>query len=458
MDIIEVKNLEYTYPNGTKALRGIDMAIEKGRKVAFIGANGAGKSTLLLHFNGILKPTKGQVLIEGNPIKYDKKSLRNVRKRVGMVFQDPDDQLFSPTVRQDVSFGPMNLDLPRDDVERQVKHALKLVGMEGFENRVPHFLSSGEKKRVAIAGILAMEPEVLILDEPTSNLDPKGSEDVVNILDELNTELETTIVISSHSMNLVAEWAERAFVMHEGKILCGGTPEELFNDEELLKKACLKVPTIVQVYREMEARGIAPKNNPHINPPISALDFADALGTKIPVRYAIADASFQAEEKVGLVLKEGMLFAVSQEHPGVTAFGKTLYPAKKGEDILLLSLGGAVKTYFGKIHVVQIPSISEGGSGAINLAQLQSILKEKKPERIGAMGTAAKVAVGKLNLTCHYDVDVIHASIAAALRGMNVLIFASGRMAGHAAKKIEENNRKNSRDIKCALVTMSRRA
>lgn len=447
MNIIEAHGVEYTYPDGTKALRGVDLSIEKGRKVALVGPNGAGKSTLFLHFNGTLQPRRGRTLFKGEPIKYNEKSLIEVRKRVGMVFQDPDDQLFAPTVKQDVAFGPLNLGLPRREVEERVRWALESVGMQDFEDRPPHFLSGGEKKRVAIAGVLAMEPEVIILDEPTSNLDPRGSEEVMSILDELNSERETTIVISSHSMDLVARWAEKAFVMHEGRILGAGAPRELFRDRELLEKASLKVPTIVEVYREMEARGITPRSNP-VKVPLSIPEFAGVLENNIPVRYAIADEDFQAGEEVGLLLREGLLFAASPENSEATAHGRTLRPAKKGDDIPLLSLGGEVKARIGRIWVVRIPSISEGGSEAADLKRLHEVLEDKRPERIGAMGTAAKVAVRKLGIACNYDVDVIQAGIAAALKGMNVAIFASGRMAEHALRKIRENNC----GIECRLV------
>jgi cobalt/nickel transport system ATP-binding protein len=204
MDIIKTEGLEYAYPDGTQALKGISIAIEKGTKVAFVGNNGAGKSTLFLHFNGTFRPGRGMVMIEGKPIKYDRKSLINLRKKVGMVFQDPDDQLFGPTVKQDVAFGPMNLNLPRDEVDRHVKYALKSVGMEAYADKPPHFLSGGQKKRVAIAGVLAMEPEIIVMDEPASGLDPQGSADIIEILDELNADGKT-IVFSTHDVDLAAK-------------------------------------------------------------------------------------------------------------------------------------------------------------------------------------------------------------------------------------------------------------
>jgi cobalt/nickel transport system ATP-binding protein len=452
MSVIETHGLEYVYPDGTRALRGIDMSIEKKGKIAIVGPNGAGKSTLLLHFNGTLEPTAGSVLIDGNPIKYQESSLREVRRKVGIVFQDPDDQLFAPTVRQDVSYGPINLGLPRDVVEERVEWALKSVGMEGFEDKPPHFLSGGQKKRVAIAGILAMEPEVIVLDEPTSNLDPRGSEEVVNILDELNAELGTTIVISSHSMDLVARWAENAFVIHGGRLLGEGAPEELFNDKEVLRAATLRPPTVLRVYREMGCRGIISKRNPRVRLPLSLMDFADTLENEIPIRYAIANRDFSADEKVGLVLREGVLMAVPPEHAETKAFGKTLHPARKGDDIPIHYLNGEIEPSRGLIHVVRVPGIREGGSKIVNLHRIKKILDEKKPERIGAMGTSAKALVRKLDLPCQYDVEVIQAGIAAARRGMNVMIFASGKMAERAMRKIQDYSAENNLQIKCSLI------
>ena len=180
--IIEIRDLNYSYGDGTQALKGINISLDQGKKVALVGPNGAGKSTLMLMMNGILRPNSGEVLFSGKPLRYDAASLRAIRRAVGMVFQNSDDQLFAPTVYQDVAFGPINLGFPSEKVKRYVGFALQYVGLCGYERRPPHHLSGGEKKRVAIAGILAMEPEVMILDEPTSNLDPASSEEIMEKL------------------------------------------------------------------------------------------------------------------------------------------------------------------------------------------------------------------------------------------------------------------------------------
>ena len=171
---LSVKNLSYTYPDGTRALKNVNMEIFKGEKVAIMGPNGAGKSTLFSHFNGLTEPTSGYLELDGKKMEYDKKTLLEIRQKVGIVFQDPNDQLFAPTVKEDVAFGPMNLGLDYEEVEKRVNEALELVGMKKFKDKTPHHLSGGQQKRVAIAGIIAMRPEIMILDEPTAGLDPQG--------------------------------------------------------------------------------------------------------------------------------------------------------------------------------------------------------------------------------------------------------------------------------------------
>lgn len=249
------KNLVYSYDDGTKALCNVNIQINKGEFVALLGKNGAGKSTLFLHFNGILKPDNGEVYIEGEKLQYDKKSLIKFRQKIGIVFQNPDDQIFAPTVEEDVAFGPLNLKLPMDEVEKRVTEALKRVGMEGFEKKAPHYLSGGQKKRVAIAGILAMKPDIMILDEPLAGLDPLGSSKIIKLLKQLNNE-GITIIVSTHDVNLVQEYADKVFVMDEGNIIGCGTPREIFSDKILLEKAHLKLPLITQLFEKLNENDI----------------------------------------------------------------------------------------------------------------------------------------------------------------------------------------------------------
>ena len=251
---LSTKNLSYTYPDGTHALKNINMEIYKGQKVAIMGPNGAGKSTLFSHFNGLTEPTSGHVEVDGKAIKYDRDTLLEVRPKVGIVFQDPNDQLFAPTVKEDVAFGPMNLGLDYEEVERRVDEALTMVGMEQYMDKTPHHLSGGQQKRVAIAGIIAMRPEIMILDEPTAGLDPEGVEKVLDILDNLNKE-GMSIVISSHDIEMVNEFAEKIFVLNNGEILESGDKHEIFSNKELLKKAHLKAPITTEILYTLKEKG-----------------------------------------------------------------------------------------------------------------------------------------------------------------------------------------------------------
>lgn len=255
MHLLETRDLTHTYRGNVLALEGVNFVAERKRRIAVIGPNGAGKSTLFKHFNGILRPTSGEVLIRGEPIT--KENLREVRKFVGIVFQNPDDQIFSPTVEQDVAFGPTNLGLDEATVAHRVEEALHLLGLEELRNRVPHHLSGGEKKRVAIAGILAMEPQVLVLDEPTAGLDPLGVADLVAFINRLPEEYGMTVIFSTHHLDLVAEMADYIYVMDHGRIVASGTVEEVFARPELLARTRLDVPPIPKLIRSLQENGVA---------------------------------------------------------------------------------------------------------------------------------------------------------------------------------------------------------
>ena len=228
--------------------------------VALLGRNGAGKSTLFLHFNGINIPKSGEVYIDGEKLEYDKESLFNARQKIGIVFQNPDNQLFAPTVEEDVAFGPMNLGLPIEEVEQRVKDSLEKVGMAGFEKKSPHHLSGGQKKRVAIAGILAMRPKIMVLDEPTAGLDPQGVTALTKLLKELNEE-GITIIISTHEVNLVPDYAKKVFVLVDGLLIAEGTPKEIFSQPEILEQANLEVPIVTTLFHDLEKEGFDMEND-----------------------------------------------------------------------------------------------------------------------------------------------------------------------------------------------------
>ena len=250
--MLEAKNITFSYDDGTEALNNVNLKVDKGDIVALLGKNGAGKSTLFLHFNGILRPDNGEIIIDGEKLKYDKKSLIKFRQKVGLVFQNPDDQIFAPSVEEDVAFGPLNLKLPMEEVQKRVHEALERVGMVGFEKKAPHHLSGGQKKRVAIAGILAMKPEIMVFDEPTAGLDPKGASKIINLLKELN-EQGITIIISTHDVDLVPQYANRVYVLHEGEIIGDGTARDIFSNKELIDKANLDLPVIANFFKKIES-------------------------------------------------------------------------------------------------------------------------------------------------------------------------------------------------------------
>ncbi|RPI40153.1 MAG: ATP-binding cassette domain-containing protein [Methanoregulaceae archaeon] len=254
MHLIETRDLCYSYPHSVRALEGINFIAPRNARIAVIGSNGAGKSTLFKHFNGIFKPTSGQVLIRGEPIT--RQNIREVRKFVGIVFQNADDQIFSPTVEQDVAFGPTNLGLDEDTIHHRVHEALKIVGIDDLAGRVPHHLSGGEKKRVAIAGVIAMEPEVLVLDEPTAGLDPQGVHDLVGFINSLSKTYGMTVVFSTHDVSLVAEVADYIYVMNKGRFAAEGTVEEVFMQPDMLKSLRLDVPVLPKLLLSLQKNGI----------------------------------------------------------------------------------------------------------------------------------------------------------------------------------------------------------
>ena len=262
MKVIETKDITYEYPDGTKALEKVNFDVEECKIVALLGPNGAGKSTLFLHFNGILRPSIGTIVIDGEPVNYNKKDLMRIRQKVGIVFQNPDDQLFAPTVLEDVAFGPMNMGLSKEEVEDRVKEALIRVGMDGFEKKPPHHLSGGQKKRVAIAGILAMKPKIMVLDEPTSGLDPKGASQILRLLYKLNKE-GITIVISTHDVDLVPLYASKVYIISDGKIIKEGTAPEVFEDVKTIRGANLRLPRIAHLMEILEKEDKLPFDKPY---------------------------------------------------------------------------------------------------------------------------------------------------------------------------------------------------
>ena len=253
MHLIETQHLSFAYRDTVRALDDVNFVAPRNVRIAVIGPNGAGKSTLFRHLNGVLLAREGQVLVRGEPVT--KKNLKEVRKFVGVVFQNPDDQIFAPTVEQDIAFGPTNLGLDETTVMHRVDEALGLLGIEYLRHRAPPPLSGGEKKRVAIAGVLAMEPGVLVMDEPTAGLDPRGRDDLIRFVNGLSEDYGMTVIISTHELDLVTEFADYVYVMDRGSIQAQGTVEEIFEQEEMLRHVRLDVPVLPKLCRSLRRRG-----------------------------------------------------------------------------------------------------------------------------------------------------------------------------------------------------------
>jgi len=234
--VLDVRGLAHAYPDGHQALFGVDLHVHQGERVALLGPNGAGKTTLVLHLNGILTAGAGTVSVSGLPV--EKANLKEIRRRVGIVFQDPDDQLFMASVRQDVAFGPANLGVRGAELDRRVMAALEQVGMAEFADRPPHHLSFGQRRRVAVATVLVMSPEILVLDEPSSNLDPASRRELADIL----RSLDVTVLMVTHDLPYALELCPRSVVLHDGQVVADGRTYDLLTDHELMRAHRLELP------------------------------------------------------------------------------------------------------------------------------------------------------------------------------------------------------------------------
>lgn len=256
--ILEVKDLSYAYSEEKNALNNINLKIVNGERIAVLGSNGAGKSTFFLNLNGVLKSSSGEVVFKGKII--NKKNINELRKNVGIVFQDADNQIIASTVLGEVSFGPINLKLPIEEVKNRVYEAMEYMNITKFKDRPPHYLSGGEKKRVSIADIIAMKSEVIIFDEPTASLDPVNAAMLEEVLKKLSEE-NKTMLISTHDVDFAYRWAERIIVFSDGRIIGDGKPVEIFKNDKILKSANLKKPMLLDVYESLIEKGIVEKTS-----------------------------------------------------------------------------------------------------------------------------------------------------------------------------------------------------
>lgn len=254
--VIEAQDVSYTYEgNSEKALDGLSLKIRRGMKVAFMGGNGSGKSTFFLCLNGIRRPDEGKICIDGEPVEYTRRGLLDVRSKVGIVFQEPDDQLFSASVYEEISFGILNLGADDDTARREVESVIAELEITPFQDRPAHALSGGQKKQVAIADILVMHPEVMILDEPAAALDPKHTRMVQKIVDRLS-EKGITVLMATHDIDYAYAWADEIVLMHEGKVIRQGTPAEVCTDRNALAKASLEQPAVVKIYERLREKNM----------------------------------------------------------------------------------------------------------------------------------------------------------------------------------------------------------
>lgn len=261
MSLLELKNVSYTYSSGTPfeitAIEDINLTIEKGSFVGIIGHTGSGKSTLIQHFNALLKPTTGQVLLNGKDINQSKQSAHEARFKVGLCFQYPEYQLFETTVYRDIAFGPTNMGLSEDEIKERVREAAEFVGLtDELLKKSPFELSGGEKRRAAIAGIIAMRPEVLVLDEPTAGLDPSGRKKILGMISEFRKSTNSTVIIVSHSMEDVASLAEKIIVMNKGRIYKYADVHEIFTKSEELAALGLEVPLVTSIFLKLKEKGL----------------------------------------------------------------------------------------------------------------------------------------------------------------------------------------------------------
>ncbi|MGV8937335.1 MAG: energy-coupling factor ABC transporter ATP-binding protein [Allorhizobium sp.] len=279
--MLEAHCLSYVYPDATPALEAVSIAVSAGEKAVILGANGAGKSTLLLALNGSLKPTAGEVRLHALPVDYSRKGLVLLRSSVGLVLQDPDDQLFAATVFEDVSFGPLNMGLSKAEARARVEQALASMGIEHLADRPTHMLSFGQRKRVALAGVLAMQPSVLLLDEPTAGLDPKGVEELMLTLSDLASQ-GTAIVIATHDMEVAYAWADHIAIFAGGRIVRYGIPEDVFADAEVLDRAGLLPPLVFQASRRLRDAGMLPAGSALPRSREQLMDAVDAISARHP--------------------------------------------------------------------------------------------------------------------------------------------------------------------------------
>jgi cobalt/nickel transport system ATP-binding protein len=417
---IEFKDVVFRYPNGAAALDGISLKIEEHTKVVLLGENGSGKTTLLLHLNGLHRPTSGEVTVLGKPV--DAENMDWVRTNVGMIFQNADDQLFAPTVYQDVAFGLRNLGMDETCVKERVEEVLDVLNIARLRDRPPDALSGGEKRRVALAGILVMDAEIISLDEPHSGLDPLGCLEFNDLLDELHSK-GRTIVVATHDVDFAASWADECVILKKGKIEGGGTPEDVFSDAELVSRSSLELPSFVSVYNELQARNFVCKRG--------------------EVAFDIMDLVFKVEAPFIKFLENSGGLSKGARVPLAHTRGSWVVAPEGDRD-------GEILTQNDGMAVVELRDDSVPKKGDIVIfkvhdderydervaARAKELIESNRGTKTGAMGTNAKLLAKRYAISLDFGADVINRAISCASRGVDVILLASGNMAEHAGKKI----------------------
>ncbi len=421
---IEVHELGFHYPDGTRALDRLSFTIQQHQKVAILGENGSGKSTLLLHLNGLYRSTSGDMSVLG--MKMTDKNVDTIRSKVGMIFQNPDDQMFAPTVYEDVAFGLRNLGVAEPQVSQKVQEILELLGISHLRERAPDKLSAGEKRRAALAGVLVMNPEVIVLDEPHSGLDPRGYLELNDLLDDLHAK-GCTILVATHDVEFAASWADEVIIFKNGCVLAQGSPSDVFSNVEMLVDANLKPPAVVSIYNELKSRSFVHSGD---RTPLDIMDLVSTIESP-SIKFMTSSDTLAEGALLGLeyVDESWIITHAKEANSRVLAFD---------EDVAVIELfDGSVHTY-GDVIIFKVHD--EERYDHVVATRVKALISkrshESRPIKIGAMGTNAKLLAQHHDISFDFGVDVINKAISYAARGYNVILLASGKMAEHAGKKI----------------------
>ncbi len=402
------------------ALNGITFTIEERSKIALLGENGSGKTTLLLHLNGLHVPTSGEVTILGKAV--DKANIDWVRTKVGMIFQNPDDQLFAPTVFQDVAFGPRNLGLDETHIKERVEDILDVLNISHLRDRSPDTLSGGEKRRVALAGILVMDAEIIVLDEPHSGLDPVGCLEFDDLLNELHSK-GRTIVVATHDVEFAASWADECVIMEKGQIVGCGTPEDVFSDVEAVGRSRLKLPSFVSIYNELQARNFVSKRG---EVPFDIMDLVHKVEAP-SIKFIESSEGLHKGARVGLTYSRDSWVVA----PEGSRDGEIL---TQNEHIAVVELNDKSVLKKGDVVIFKVHDDERYDGRAA--ARAKRLIQSNKGIKTGAMGTNAKLLAKRHAISLDFEVDVINTALSYASRGYRVILLASGNMAEHAGKRI----------------------